>query len=58
MEFEISLKNLSFSMLVRASPVAKYDPDLFDKDLLDNLLEIEQDVALGELGDGPADAAE
>ncbi|KIJ13662.1 hypothetical protein PAXINDRAFT_80455, partial [Paxillus involutus ATCC 200175] len=38
--------------------IQKYDPDLFDEGFLDNLLEIEQDVASEELRDGPADATE
>jgi hypothetical protein len=38
--------------------IQKYHPDIFDLESDGNLLEINHDVALDELGDGPADAAE
>ena len=38
--------------------IQKYHPDTFDLESDGNLLEINHDVAFGELGDGPADAAE
>jgi hypothetical protein len=38
--------------------IQKYHPDAFDLESDENLLELNQDVALGELGGGPADAAE
>lgn len=38
--------------------IQKYHPDIFDLQSDGNLLEITQDVALGEFGDGPADVAE
>jgi hypothetical protein len=57
-----------YSMAIQAQiPVAlctlhnfiqKYHPDDFDLESDGNLLEINHDVVLGELGDGPADAAE
>ncbi|OJA15210.1 hypothetical protein AZE42_12807 [Rhizopogon vesiculosus] len=38
--------------------IQKYHPDTFNLESDGNLLEINHDVALGELGDGPPDAAE
>ncbi|KAJ8579557.1 hypothetical protein M405DRAFT_895196, partial [Rhizopogon salebrosus TDB-379] len=38
--------------------IQKYHPDTFDLESDGNLLEINQDVALGEFGEGPADAVE
>jgi hypothetical protein len=38
--------------------IQKYHPDTFDLESDGNPPEINQDVALGELGEGPADAAE
>jgi len=38
--------------------IQKYHPDVFDLESDGNLLEINHNIALGELGNGPVDAAE